>query len=174
MSDTGCETIFEQTDLVVDNGSFQMKVGFAGDDVPKNVLSSVVGQPKQKTLLNGEKQDCYVGNEAQSKRGILALNYPLEGGVVTNWDDMEKIWHHMFYNELCIVPEEHSIIMTEPPLNPNSNRERMTQIMFETFEFPSFYVANTALDATSRPHPPAPRTSRKPLATLGTIAWGAE
>ena len=142
---TDSATTFEKTDLVVDNGSFQMKVGFTEDDAPKNVFSSVVGRPKHETVLNGEKQDCYVGNEAQSKRGILALNYPLEGGVVTNWDDMEKIWHHTFYNELRIAPEEHPIIMTEPPLNPNSNRERMTQIMFETFEFPSFYVANTAL-----------------------------
>merc|ERR1719237_1962777 len=90
-----------------------------------------------------EQKDVYVGDEAQSKRGVLTLRHPIEHGHVTNWDDFKKLCQNAFYNELRIAPEEHPVLLAVPPNNPKPNAERMVQIMFESFNVPAVYLEST-------------------------------
>jgi actin, other eukaryote len=115
--------------LVVDNGSGVVKAGFSGEDAPRSIFPSIVGTPKNTfipTILRDSDQDEYIGDEAQQKRGILKISYPIEQGIVRDWDHMEKIWNHTFYVELKVSPDEHPVLLTEGPCNPKVNREKMT------------------------------------------------
>lgn len=86
-----------------------------------------------------------VGEEASKLRSLLEISYPMENGIVRNWDDMCHIWDHTFYDKLQIDPAECKILLTEPPMNPLSNRKRMFEMMFEKYGFHSSYIAIQAV-----------------------------
>ncbi|CAD7669935.1 unnamed protein product [Nyctereutes procyonoides] len=129
--------------VVCDYGSGFSKVGFSGTEAPLAMFPTILGKLRHDNPLVGmEEEDWFIGDEAQEKRGDLNLQYPISRATVANWDNMEKIWHHSFYQVLRIAPEQHPLMVTEPPLNTMPSKEKMSQILFETFNVPALYLAN--------------------------------
>ncbi|CAI2372322.1 unnamed protein product [Moneuplotes crassus] len=127
--------------VIIDNGTGMSKAGFAGDDAPRSVFPTLVGKCKMPSLMVSlEQKDVYVGEDAQIKRGVLNTSSPIEAGFVKDWEDMEKVWKHTIYDELRVTPEEHPMLLSEAPQNPDENREKMTEMMFEVFNVPCLYV----------------------------------
>lgn len=150
------DTLYNQP-VVLDNGSGNIKAGFAGEEKPRAYAPALVGRPKYQKIMAGlllsaeesvsryNNSEAYVGSVAQQNRGLLKLTHPLEHGVVTNWDDMERLWYHTYTKELKTLPEEHPLLITEAPLNPRQNRDHMCQVLFETFNVPCVYVSVQAV-----------------------------
>ncbi|KAJ9183723.1 hypothetical protein P3X46_007535 [Hevea brasiliensis] len=136
----------EDRPIVYDGGSGSVKAGFAGDDAPCVVFPNVIGRPRSKHAMIGIGQkDMYFGDEADARRGVLELSHPIHHGIVRDWEAIERIWKHTFDRELRVTIEEHPVLLTEAPLNPKINREKMVEIMFEAFEIPATYIAMQAV-----------------------------
>jgi len=132
--------------VVIDNGSGVLKAGVAGDSQPSVKFPAIVGYPRGSGVMTGvESKSEYIGDEAQKMRGVLNLKYPIASGIVQSWDEMEKVWEYCFNNELRIDPSEHNVLLTEAPGNPKANREKMTQLMFDTFNVNGLHVAIQAV-----------------------------
>jgi centractin len=140
------EDVLTNQPVVIDNGSGTIKAGFAGQDHPKCFFPSFVGRPKHIRVMAGALEgDVFIGRKAQEFRGLLKIKYPMEHGIVTDWDDMERIWSWVYAEELGTLSEEHPVLLTEAPLNPRSNRDVAAQIFFDTFNVPALFTSVQAV-----------------------------
>lgn len=138
---------FTNPAIVIDNGSGVIKAGFAGDHIPKCHFPNYVGRPKwDKVMATGLDGDIFVGSKAEENRGIMQLRYPMESGIVTDWSDMERVWKSLYTKDhLNARADEHPVLLTEVPNNPNIQRERAAEIFFETFNAPAMHFSAQAL-----------------------------
>lgn len=134
--------------IVCDNGTGFVKCGYVGTNFPAYIFPSMVGRPilrAQSKVGDIEIKDLHVGEEASILRSQLEITYPMNNGIVNNWDDMRHVWNHTFYDKLKIDPKTSKVLLTEPAMNPTDNRKRMVQEMFETYQFKGVYIAIQAV-----------------------------
>ncbi|KAL0651566.1 hypothetical protein Bca4012_094257 [Brassica carinata] len=152
----------EVSAIVVDLGSHTCKAGYAGEDAPKAVFPSVVGAvdgveamdvdvDSAKTNSNSEdsksekekgKRKLYVGSQALNyRRDHMEILSPIKDGIVSDWDLVDNIWDHAFRSCLMIDPKEHPMLLAEPPLNTQQQREKAAELMFEKYKVPALFMA---------------------------------
>ena len=125
------------------------------EDFPAFTFPSIVGRPILRTeersgsggadALPADLGDIIVGDEASKYRQLLQISQPLEHGIIKNWEDMMELWNYTFFDKLKTDTRGRKILLTEPPMNPVKNRERMAQIMFESYGFQGVFVAIQAV-----------------------------
>jgi len=134
--------------IVCDNGTGFVKCGFAGANFPTSIFPSLVGRPVlrfEEKVENVQIKDIMVGDEASKLRNMLQITYPLDNGVIRNWEDMQYVWDYTFNEKLQVQPKDCKIMLTEAPMNPQANRKKMAEVMFEKYGFKAVYVAIQAV-----------------------------
>ncbi|OQR74983.1 actin-related protein 2 isoform 1, partial [Tropilaelaps mercedesae] len=135
--------------IVCDNGTGFVKCGYAGSNFPAYTFPSLVGRPilRASTKVGEmEVKDLMIGDEASKLRSMLEVNYPMENGMVRNWDDMLHVWDYTFGpQKMNIDPKDCKILLTEPPMNPLKNRQKMMEVMFEYYGFDAAYISIQAV-----------------------------
>ncbi|KAM0832707.1 hypothetical protein ACQ4PT_064728 [Festuca glaucescens] len=161
----------EVSAIVIDVGSYSCKAGYAGDDTPKSVFTSLVGSIEQTgdtdeakpekeadsapDPKNGSKpmdvdkaktkRKYFVGQELEFRRDHMELIPPMKDGTVTDWDVVDNIWNHAFRRRLLINPEEHPMLIAEPSTNSGQQREKAAELMFEKYKVPALFLAKNAV-----------------------------
>ena len=132
--------------IIIDTGTGYCKSGFSTDEYPSSIISCLVGRPRYASGRVGfDKQKFFIGSEAAAISGVLNINNPISEGVVNNWDDFEKMLGFIFSSELKVDPSDYNVLLTETPMNPKENKEKLAQIMFENFNVQGLYIALESL-----------------------------
>jgi actin-related protein 3 len=133
---------------VIDNGTGYTKMGYSGNMEPNFIvptLMATIADGKTDSSKDIEDLNFYIGDEVKKAGRDYNLCTPIEHGIVTSWDNMEKYWQRCIYDYLSADPEEHMMLLTEPPMNTPENREYTAEVMFETFNVPGLYIGVQAV-----------------------------
>lgn len=137
-----------ETAVVLDSGSISCRVGFVGEETPTSTFKSLLATPLKAHVgvFSADGNEVYVGDDAVQKRKLgYRACYPINAGIISEWDRIENLWDYAFSKKLEIDTKDHPIILTDAANNVARAREKIAEIMFERFNFPEIYIGNRAL-----------------------------
>eukprot|EP00331_Platyophrya_macrostoma_P017305 CAMPEP_0176466448 /NCGR_PEP_ID=MMETSP0127-20121128/37897_1 /TAXON_ID=938130 /ORGANISM="Platyophrya macrostoma, Strain WH" /LENGTH=418 /DNA_ID=CAMNT_0017859615 /DNA_START=24 /DNA_END=1280 /DNA_ORIENTATION=+ len=161
--------------LVIDNGTGYTKMGYAGNMEPSYIIPTAISDHQDKSTvqvsrLHYDQLDFHIGEDALNNAKTHDLSWPVRSGLITDWELMEKFWHRCLFNYLRAEPDEHVVVLTEPPMNPPENRENIAEIIFETFNMKGLYIGVQAVLALYSNWEVAPADSiQKKVGLTGTV-----
>lgn len=135
--------------IIIDLGSSEIRLGYSREMEPKIIFPNYIGEPKYNKILkvfnrdNEEIKERFLGNDCSPYLGIIKLRYPVQHGVFIKDTDISLVFNYI-YKSLDINKEQiknHQLLLTEPLLNPNDNREKIASILFEKYQVPGLYFA---------------------------------
>ena len=151
MASLAASEAMSRSPCVIDNGTGYTKMGYAGNCEPQFIIPTLIATKENTgSMIRSKKAeiidlDFFIGNEAQTHSQTHQINYPINHGLIENWDNMEKLWQRCIFKYMRCEPENHYMLLTEPPLNTPENREYTAEVMFETFNVPGLYIAVQAI-----------------------------
>ncbi|NXS61997.1 ACTL9 protein, partial [Brachypteracias leptosomus] len=134
--------------VVIDMGTRSCRAGFSGEQTPIAEINTLVSCPTAQPTGPGEdKSQAFTGEEASPHPDTEIID-PMKNGIINNWEAARTLWQHLFDHELRVHPEEHVLLLTEPPLSPTTHREKMVEVVFESLGSPGFFVAHQPVLST--------------------------
>eukprot|EP00039_Didymoeca_costata_P031272 m.33961 g.33961 ORF g.33961 m.33961 type:complete len:497 (+) comp8641_c0_seq2:117-1607(+) len=137
--------------LVIDIGSNTIKVGYAGEEVPVVMVSSVAGHVRGEHFMDLDRhahvdKDAYYGDEVWALKDVLTIKRIVKKGVIQDWKDFEELLSQILFEELKLPKDlsEYPVLLTEPPFTPRKQREKLMTLMFDKYNVAAVYVSNTA------------------------------
>ena len=123
--------------IVFDNGSGYLKAGLSNKDVPEVTIPALIGRPMlryKEKIEDVELKPLMIGDEVTPVRSLLELTYPMKEGIIVNDEDMALLWDYVLQQKLGLVENDlknRKLLLTEAPCNPDANKEKMAEILFE-------------------------------------------
>uniref|UniRef100_A0A671M6R8 Actin-like protein 6B n=1 Tax=Sinocyclocheilus anshuiensis TaxID=1608454 RepID=A0A671M6R8_9TELE len=147
-------TSYEVGALVFDIGSFSTRAGYAGEDCPKADFPTTIG------VNTEEEGPADMGAEQESNSGRsyyidttalhvpragVELISPLKNGMIEDWNAFQAIIDHIYSKHIKSEPSLHPVLMSEAPWNSRAKREKLTELIFEHYNIPAFFLCKTAV-----------------------------
>lgn len=143
------------TPIVIDNGSFNCRAGWAGASDPALVFRNIVARQK----ANQDTQEVLVGSEIpESELYKLSIRSPFERGVLQHFHTQEHVFDYIFWMlGIQDTSVKHPLLITETPCSPNYSRDLLLELAFEAYAVPS---VNLGIDSIfSLMHNKGPQSS---------------